>query len=143
MSVVRWNPIRELQEMNEMMDRFFDEPALRRERYSRAWRMPVDAYSTDDAIVLMAELPGVSEEDVNITLENNVLTISGAFKPREDDQNFFLKERFSGRFERVLSIGTPVNVSAAEASFENGILTLTLPKAEEVKPRTIQIKHKN
>jgi HSP20 family protein len=142
-NLVRWNPLRELQDMNTLVDRFFDEPFFR-SRFDRehTWRMPLDAYMTDDAIIITAELPGILADDVNITLENGVLTISGKLNPRQEDHEYFLRERFAGRFERMLSVGTPVDIAKAEAVFDNGILTLTLPKAEEVKPRTIAIKKK-
>jgi HSP20 family protein len=142
-NLVRWNPLRELQDMNTLVDRFFDEPVFR-SRFDRehTWRMPLDAYMTDDAIIITAELPGILADDVNITLENGVLTISGKLNPRQEDHEYFLRERFAGRFERMLSVGTPVDIAKAEAVFDNGILTLTLPKAEEVKPRTIAIKKK-
>ncbi len=144
--LVRWNPLRELQEMNEVVDRFFNDPWLRGARAAedreRVWRMPMDAYQTDEAIVIHVELPGVQQDDVNITLENNVLTISGELKPRADEKNYFLRERPAGRFERVLSVGTPIDAAKAEATFHDGVLTLTLPKREEVKPKTISIKKK-
>lgn len=146
-NLVHWNPLREIQEMNEVVDRFFNEPwaglrTLRDGERQRAWRMPMDAYMTDDAIVIAVELPGVREEDVNVTLENNVLTISGELKPREAEQNYVLRERPAGHFERTLSVSTPVDVSKATAVFTDGVLTLTLPKAEQVKPKTITVKKK-
>lgn len=144
-SIVRWNPLRELQEMNEVVDRFFTDPrlrAVREEDRERYWRMPMDAYQTADSIVINVELPGVNQDDVTITLEDNVLTISGQLTPRQEDQEYFLRERAAGRFERVLSVGTPVDAGKADAVFENGVLTLTLPKREEVKPRAITIKKK-
>ena len=143
MSLMRWNPIRELQEMNEMVDRFFGDtrratPGGERVRY----RIPMDAYMTDDALIITLELPGVNEDDVNITLENGVLNISGEMKPRKEDRDYLVQERFHGRFERALSVSTPVQVDKAEAVFNNGVLTLTLPKAEEVKPKQITVKRK-
>jgi HSP20 family protein len=147
-NLVRWNPIREIQEMNEAVDRFFNDPwaaglrGMRDGERQRAWRMPMDAYMTDDAIVIAMELPGVREDDVNVTLENNVLTISGELKPRETEQNYLLRERPAGHFERTLSVSTPVDVAKANAVFADGVLTLTLPKAEQVKPKTITVKKK-
>ncbi len=143
-SLMRWNPLRELQEMNEVVNRFLDpwSRSVVEGEQERIWRMPMDAYMTDDAIVIRMELPGVREEDVQITLENNVLTIAGELRPREDDHKYFLRERPAGQFKRALSVGTPVDVSKAEAVFQDGVLTLTLPKAEEVKPKTIAIKKK-
>ena len=146
-NLVRWNPLREIQEMNEAVDRFFNDPwagrrSLRDGELLRAWRMPMDAYMTDDAIVITMELPGVHEQDVNVTLENNVLTISGELKPRETEQNYILRERPMGHFERTLSVSTPVDVSKADAVFADGVLTLTLPKTEQVKPKTITVKKK-
>ncbi len=144
-SLVRWNPLREIQEMSEVMDRFFNDPWLRRmreEEGERFWRMPMDAYMTDDAIIINMELPGVHPDDVNITLENNILTISGELHPRDEEHNYFLRERPAGRFERAMSVSTPVDVNRVEAVFKDGVLTLTLPKAEEVKPKKITVKKK-
>ncbi len=142
--LVRWNPLREMRRMDEVMDRFFNDPWFRwgqeESDGERLWRMPMDAYITDDAIVIQMAVPGIRPEDVNITLENNVLTISGELKPREEGRNYILRERPVGRFERVMSVSTPVDANKAEAAFENGVLTLTLPKAEQVKPKTIQVK---
>ena len=146
-NLMRWNPLREIQEMNEAVDRFFGDSwagprGMRDGDQLRAWRMPMDAYMTDDAIVIAMALPGVHEEDVNVTLENGVLTISGELKPRAEEHNYLLRERPAGHFERTLSVSTPVDVSKADAVFADGVLTLTLPKAEQVKPKTITVKKK-
>ncbi|MBN1965089.1 MAG: Hsp20/alpha crystallin family protein [Anaerolineae bacterium] len=145
-TLMRWNPLRELQNADETFERFFDDPWLRSRTNvvrDRAWRMPLDAYMTGDALVVTMELPGVNPDDVEITLENNVLTIRGELHPRtEEERNYVLRERPAGRFERALSINTPVDTAKTEATFADGLLTLTLHKAEEAKPKTIAIKKK-
>jgi HSP20 family protein len=139
MSVMRWNPIREMIEMQRAVDRAFNENFFNKADFREAWSLPVDAYATEDAIVLVANVPGIKPDDLNITLEGDTLTIRGEIKA-ENDKRFLLRERVAGKFERVLTISTPVEANKVEATFENGVLTLTLPKAEAVKPRTIQIK---
>lgn len=145
-SLMRWNPLRELQNMDETLERFFDDPWLRTRgnvTRERNWRMPMDAYMSDDELVVTMELPGVNPDDVEITFENNVLTIRGNLHPRtEEDRHYFLRERPAGRFERALSVNTPIDVAKTEATFSDGLLTLTLHKAEEAKPKTISIKKK-
>lgn len=105
-------------------------------------RLPMDVQATEDAFVFTAYLPGVKPEAVEITFEKDELTIKGQF-PKKDEGNHYIKrELFHGAFERKLTFNTAVNVDAIEANFENGVLTLRVPKAEEAKPKKIAVSAK-
>lgn len=147
-SLIRWEPFRELISLREMMDRLFEESFA---RPRGRWLVPldletlaVDMYETDDKIVVKASLPGVKPEEVDISVTGNTLTIKGETKAEEEvkEENYLRRERRYGAFSRSLSLPTQVEVEKAEAVFENGVLTLTLPKAEAVRPKTIKVKAK-
>jgi HSP20 family protein len=94
--------------------------------------------------VIVADVPGLNPEDVEVTLEGDTLTIRGELKNRAGEHNYLLRERTSGAFERVLTINSAIDANKVEAQFDAGILTLTLPKAEAVKPKQIKVvAHKN
>ncbi len=142
-TVTRWNPVRDMITLREAMDQIFNDAYLRGRDYRQqapAWQLPVDAYATEDAIVLTADVPGLKPEQLEVTLEGDTLTIRGELMNRPEDRNYLLRERATGRFERVLTINTPLDNGKVEATFEDGVLTLTLPKAEAVKPKQITIK---
>jgi HSP20 family protein len=139
-SINRWNPVRELLSIRDEMDRIFNERFFRTE--NRPMLLPIDAYMTDEALVLVADVPGLTPEDIHITFEGDTLTIRGEYKANGDSKNYLLRERMVGKFERVLTINTPVDSNKIEADFENGILTLTLPKAEAAKPKQITVRAK-
>ena len=94
---------------------------------------------TADEIVIVANVPGVKPEDVEITIEGDSLTIKGQRLPLAKDVNYVLQERGFGPFQRTLNINVPVDANRAEAHYENGVLTLRIPKAESMKPKTIQV----
>ena len=143
MTVVRWNPSRELVSLREAMDRLFEDSFVRpvwggeRER-----RLALDVYTTPSEIVIAANVPGLKPEEVSITLEGDTLSISGEIKPPLENVEYLFQERGYGKFSRTLTINVPVEQDKAEAAFENGVLTLRLPKAEEAKPKSIKIKVK-
>jgi HSP20 family protein len=141
--VTRWDPVRDMITMRQAVDRMLDETFARgsETRGTGAWLLPMDAYITDDAIVIRADVPGLNPEDLDITLEGDTLAIRGEIKRTEDEsRKYVLLERPSGKFERTLSINTPIDHDKVDANFKNGVLTLTLPKAEAVKPRQIAVK---
>ena len=105
----------------------------------RVARLPIDAYATEDAFVLTANLPGINPEEVEITFEGEELTIRGAFQPQPENVEFLKRELFHGRFERRLAFNVPVNADGIEATYELGVLTLRVPKAEEIKPKQIKV----
>ena len=150
MALVRWEPVRELTslqtEMNRLFNTFFDTPsgggggnggALRR------WLPPMDLVETEDHFVLRADLPGLSEEDVSIELEDSVLTVSGERKAEheEREEGFHRVERSFGAFSRSLSLPKGVDADAVAASFDRGVLEIRIPKPEARKPRRISIAH--
>ncbi len=140
--MTRWNPIRDMITLREAMDQLFNDNYLRsREARQQgvAWQLPLDAYTTEDAIVLTADVPGLKPEDLEVTLEGDTLTIRGELKNRTDSHNYILRERATGRFERVLTINTPIDANKVEASFEDGVVQIVLPKAEAVKPKQIKV----
>ena len=143
-NLTRWNPVRDLINLRESMDQFFNDRMSRGfDFFGHTMIMPIDVYSTDDAIVLVADVPGLKPEDLSITLEGDTLTIRGELKPAAEQRNYLIRERMSGKFERTLTISTPINNEKVEANFDNGVLTLTMPKADAAKPKQITIKAGN
>ncbi|MEJ5198414.1 MAG: Hsp20/alpha crystallin family protein [Anaerolineae bacterium] len=137
----RWDPFREVVTLREAMDRLFEDsfiPTRRRAR-EEAFRLPLDAYVTPEEIVILANMPGVKPEEVEITIEGDTLTIKGERPAPLENVDYVLQERAYGKFQRTLTINIPVDANKAEAKFENGLLTLTIPKAEAAKPKTIQV----
>ncbi len=102
-------------------------------------RLPVNAWTTEDSLYVTASVAGLRAEDVEITLDDDVLTIRGEVPAPAEDIDFVLQERFHGRFERRLTLNVPVDIAAAEANCEDGVLSLRLPKAEEVRPQRIAV----
>jgi HSP20 family protein len=141
--ITRWDPVRDMITLRQAVDRMMDESFARgaETRGTGAWLLPMDAYITDEAIVICADVPGISADELEITLEGDTLAIRGEIKRQEaDNRKYVLLERPTGRFERTLTINTPIDHEKVEASFKDGVLTLTLPKAETVKARQITIK---
>ncbi len=125
-----------------LMDSFFNQDLLPSEEVSnRTWMPPVDIQETADAYRLIAELPGLTKDDINITLENSVLRLTGERKLEKDvnKDSYHRIERTYGTFARAFTLPSLVTADKVEASFENGLLTLTIPKAEQAKPRKISI----
>jgi HSP20 family protein len=147
MALIRWEPVRELNtlqnEMNRLFNTVFDTPqhnggsstALRR------WIPAMDLVETEDDFVLRADLPGLSEQDVNIELEDHVLTVSGERKSEHEErkEGYYRVERASGAFSRSLTLPEGVNPEAIKASFDKGVLEVRIPKPEERKPRKVAI----
>ena len=147
-NLVRWEPFRDLVSLREAMGRLFEESFVRPQSDlltpTEAGTLAVDMYETEDAVVVKSAIPGIKPEDIDISLTGDTLTIKGETKFEEEveEENYVRREMRYGSFVRTLSIPTSVVVDKADAEFENGVLTLTLPKAEEVKPKAIQIKAK-
>ena len=142
-SVTRWNPASAYltrEPFSRLFDTFFND-LQGEEVANRGWMPPVDIQETPDAYKLEAELPGLTKDDINITLENNVLRLSGERKFEKDakKENYHRVERTYGTFTRAFALPQQVNPEGVNAAFENGILTVTVPKAEQAKPRKISI----
>jgi HSP20 family protein len=143
-NLIRWEPMREMMTLREAMDRLFDDAFTRPiNNGNNNWGAPaIDLYQTDDNVVVKAALPGLKAEDVQISITGDVLTLKGEFKQNNEvkEATYHIKEQHYGSFERSVMLPTDVQSDKAKADFENGILTVTLPKAEQVKPRTITVK---
>ena len=145
-NLVRWEPFRDLVSLREAMDRLVEDSFV---RPSLGWPVPtdsgtlaVDVYETDDDVVVKSAIPGVKPEDIDISLTGDTLTIKGETKFEEEvkEDNYIRREMRYGSFARTVTVPVPVVADKADAEFEDGMLTLTLPKAEETKPKTIKIK---
>jgi HSP20 family protein len=144
-NLTRWEPEREMMTLREAMDRLFDDAFTRPISMSGGSVVPtIDLFQTDDEVVLKAALPGLKAEDVHISVTADVLTLSGEFKQESEQKEatYHIREHRYGSFERSVMLPTDVQTDKAKADFENGILTITLPKAETVKPKTVNIKAK-
>ncbi len=147
-NIIRRNPFFELTSLQDRMNQLFNQPFGGFENFGREQQLapesflpPVDISEDDHNITLQAEIPGVKQEDLNITLENNVLTISGErkFKEEEKKENFHRIERRYGKFTRSFTLPASVDPENVNAVFENGLLKITLAKREEFKPKQITI----
>jgi HSP20 family protein len=143
-SMTRWNPnvVTARDPFFRLVDSLFNQDLLPSEEVSnRTWMPPVDIQETTEAYRLVAELPGMTKEDINITLENNVLRLSGERKFEKDvkKESYQRVERTYGTFARAFTLPSQVNHDKVEAAFENGLLTIVVPKAEQAKPRKISI----
>jgi len=143
-TIVRWEPLREMSslqtEMNRLFNTVFETPSVGGGGTHR-WTPAMDLLETDDHFVLRADLPGTSEEDVSIELEDNVLTVSGERKAEHEDhgEGFVRVERASGAFSRSLTLPRGVDPEAVSAGFDRGVLEVRIPKPEQRKPRRISI----
>ena len=144
-SLVRWRPRRRAAGMQRAMSRLFDESWI---RPANDWMrttvgfLPVDMYQTEEEIRIKATMPGVATEDMDINVTGEILTIRGEVKREEEseDGSYTNQERYHGVFQRSLLLPTMVVADKAETIYEHGVLTITLPKVEEAKPRTIKVK---
>ena len=144
-NLIRWEPAREMMSLRDAMDRLFDDAFTRPLSLRDAWSVPaIDMYQTDDEVVVKAALPGIKADEVQINITGEVLTLKGEVKQEEDkkEKAWHIHEQRYGSFERSVILPTDVVADKAKADFENGVLTITLPKADEVKPRTITVKAK-
>ena len=146
MALIRWEPVRELNtiqsEMNRLFNTFFEAPApANSNTHGRRWLPAMDLVETGDHFVLRADLPGLSEQDVNIELEDNVLTVSGERKAEHEErkEGYYRVERASGSFSRSLTLPEGVDASAVTAHFDKGVLEVRIPKPEQRKPRKVAI----
>ena len=145
MNLVTYDPFRELRGLQDEINRAFSSNFSRggdNELTRGAWSPNVDIYENKDQIVLEAELPGMRPDDVDISIENNVLTLHGErkFEKKDDNDNFHRVERSYGSFTRSFTLPPTVAADTADATFDNGLLRLTLAKREEAKPRRIEVK---
>jgi HSP20 family protein len=145
MALIRWQPVRELgtiqNEMNRVFNSFFDTPTPANGTTFRRWIPAMDLVETESSYVLKADLPGLSQSDVNIEVDDNVLTVSGERKAEHEDRKagYYRVERSYGSFRRSLTLPEGVDADAVKATFENGVLEVTVPKPAQHAPRKVQI----
>ena len=141
MALVRWNPIASLAGMEvDRLNRMFSD--FHTEAFNQAWMPAVDIYETENhEVVIKAELPEVKKEDIGVTVENNVLTLTGERKQEESvkSEQFQRVERRFGSFSRSFSLPTTVDAGQIAASYKDGVLTVRLPRREEAKPKQITV----
>lgn len=146
MALIRWEPFPEFVSLRQAMDRMLEDsfvlPAGLGGVLGQGPTLPVDIYQTPDELVIKADLPGARPEDVEVSIAGDTLTIEGESKDETEVKRdgYYLKERRYGSFSRSLTLPPGLNSDKVEARFENGVLTLIVPKAEEVKPKQIKIK---
>jgi HSP20 family protein len=147
MAIVRWEPFRELLSTQDRFNQLFNQTFSQafgkegQELASRNWAPAVDIYETDHNLVIKTELPGIDPKDVEVRVENNTLVLQGErkFEKNTSEENYHRVERSYGTFSRSFTLPSSVNTENAQAEYKDGILTLTLAKREEAKPKTIKI----
>jgi HSP20 family protein len=144
-NIVRFEPMKEMVRMSDAMDHLFDNI------YGHGWvdsdlfgSPSVDMYQTENDVIVKASLPGMVADDIQISVVGDVLTLRGEISTDDEvkEAAYHIRERRTGGFSRSFPLPTPVQSDNAKAEFENGVLTLTLPKAEEMRPKTITVKAK-
>jgi HSP20 family protein len=144
-NITRWDPVGEMVSLRQAMDRLFEDsfvsPSTWRTWSGQQLTPAMDVHETPDELVVTAALPGIAPDDVEITITGQTLVIRGEFKEDErvDRDQYLYRERRYGAFNRQLQLPVRVEGDRANATFENGLLRLAIPKAEEVKPRQIRI----
>ncbi|MDH3494246.1 MAG: Hsp20/alpha crystallin family protein [Acidobacteriota bacterium] len=145
MSLIKYDPFRELRSLQDEMNRLFMTSVPRgygqEDLASGGWSPSVDIYESEGEIVLEAELPGMKREDFEVSIENNVITLKGErnFEKKDEGDNYHRVERAYGSFTRSFSLPRSVSADGTSADFKNGILRVTLPKKEEAKARKIEV----
>jgi HSP20 family protein len=147
MTMQKWEPIREMMTLRNAMDRLFNDSFVHPAHWislEGEGTIPLDVYQTGNDVVVKASMPGFKPEEVDIEITGDILTIKGEHKEEKEvkEKNYLRRELNYGSFSRAVTIPVEVKNEKAEATFENGVLTLTLPKAEAVKPKQIKVKAK-
>jgi len=141
--LTRWEPSRGVTTLQDRINRLFNDTLQRVEGEASlsAWAPPVDIYETEHELVVKADLPEVDPKDLDIRVENNILTIRGErkFEQKVNEDNYLRVERSYGSFARSFTLANTVNAEAIKADYQNGVLTLSIPKREEAKPKQIKV----
>ena len=140
-----WSPVEQLSTLREEINGLFDSPfgeLTRHMELFNGWTPALDVYEDKDNLIVKAELPGMKREEIDISFHDGTLTISGErkYEQKNQDAETYRAERFFGKFHRTLALPKPVQSDKATATYKDGILTVTLPKTEEAKPKQIQVK---
>lgn len=145
--LIRWEPFREISRLRREMDRLWEEffgPSRRafEPLFAETWTPAIDVSETADKVTVKAEVPGIEPKDIEISMVGDTLTIKGEKKAEREEkgESYHLVERSYGSFSRSIRMPAPVDPDKIEATYKNGILTITCPKKEEVKPKAIEVK---
>ncbi|MBI3406332.1 MAG: Hsp20/alpha crystallin family protein [Acidobacteria bacterium] len=143
-AIARWEPFRNVNTLQEQLSRLFEDSFVRfpnDDSSITTWAPAVDIFEDGDNLVVKADLPDVNEEDLDLRIENNTLTIRGErkFEKKVQEENYLRVERRYGSFSRSFSLPNTVNTETIKADYKNGVLTVTLPKREESKPKQIKV----
>jgi HSP20 family protein len=146
-SLIKWEPLSDLVSLRDAMDRLFEDSFVRMPGLPAIFGtepLALDMYETADSVVVKSAVAGVKPEEIDITITGDVLTIKGETKTEEkvEKANYIRQERRYGAFQRSVQLPDSIVTDKAEASFENGVLTLTIPKSEKSKPKTIKVEAK-
>ena len=147
MAIVKYNPFRDLRTMQEQMNRLLD-MAWNREfgedLREGVWQPPVDIYEDENSVVIKAEIPDIDQKDIEVRIEENILTLRGERKHGNDvkRENYHRVERYYGQFQRIFTLPHSIDQEKVKATCERGVLTITLPKREETKPKQITVEVK-
>ena len=147
-NLARWDPFNDMISLREAMDQLLENaligfgPTAGGQRSSTSFAFPVDVSENDDSYVVKASLPGIKPEDLDVTVRDNTLTITGEMRAEQEnkDERYHLRERRWGSFTRSIALPAGVDANNVQAEYENGILTLTLPKSQEARPKRISVK---
>ena len=143
--LVRWEPFRDMMSLRDAMDRMIEESFIRPPAPFGPWAagtLAVDMYETDDSVVVKTAVPGVSADDIQVSVAGDTLTIKAESSAEEEveRENYLRRERRMGSYCRSVTLPGGLESEDASADYTDGILTLTFPKAEEIKPKTIEVK---
>ena len=145
MTLVRFNPRRNFpifhSNVSRVLDDFFPEITTRFNAEEKRWRPVVDNHENESTTFINVDLPGLTKEDISINVEENILTISGerASETKTENENYFRRERFFGKFQREFTLPSSVDYEKIKADYKDGVLKIEVPKPEETKPKTIEI----
>lgn len=141
-NIIRWHPVREIASVQNLMDRLFDD--IVRPNITNGSTLALDIFEDNSSYTVETVIPGVDSENIHINLHDDVLTIEAEIPANSvEGKRTLLQERTYGKFTRRVRLPLPVKSEAVEATYENGLLTLTLPKAESAQPRTINVRRPN
>ncbi len=147
MAIVKYNPFRELRAMQEQMNRLLDlawnrEPG--EELREGIWQPPVDIFEDAESLIIKAEHPGIDQKDIDVRIEDNTLTLRGERRQDQDirKENYHRIERYYGSFQRSFALPTTIDQEKVKATCDRGVLTIVLPKKEEIKPKQISVEVK-
>lgn len=141
MVLVRWQPFSEMQNLRRQMDKMFEELGQVNADLTQTWTPAIELQDTNESLILRAEIPGIEGKDLDVHVTREAVSIAGETRQerKTDERGYFRSEFRYGKFQRIIPLPVPIQNDQVQAEFKNGILTLTLPKVEEVKQKVVKI----